>query len=135
MATGEYATSLGVSSASGFASTALGEGATASGLNSTAIGTSSAAAYDGSTAIGYGAATTRANQMMLGTTTNTYTASGITSAASRAAQSGERQFVTTDSSGNLASDTAAGMGLATTSDVGALHKDPKWHEAGCPKEH
>jgi hypothetical protein len=42
---------------------------------------------------------------MLGTSTNTYTAPGITSAASTAAQSGPLQVVTSDSKGNLATET------------------------------
>jgi hypothetical protein len=56
--------------------------------------------------------------MMFGTATNTYTAPGITSAASRSFQTGPRQIVTTDASGNLASDTPAGLGLASQQDVG-----------------
>ena len=46
------------------------------------------------TAFGNGATTTRDNQQMLGTASNTYTAPGITSAASRAAQTGTTQIVT-----------------------------------------
>ena len=57
-----------------------------------------------STAIGTNAATTRDNQMAFGTVGNTYTMAGVTSSASRAAQSGPLQVVTTDSDGNLASD-------------------------------
>jgi hypothetical protein len=41
---------------------------------------------------------------MIGTASNTYTAPGITSVASRSAQSGPLSVVTTDASGNLASD-------------------------------
>ena len=44
---------------------------------------------------------------VIGTASNTYTAPGITSAASRAAQSGPLQVVTTDANGNLASDGGA----------------------------
>jgi hypothetical protein len=55
--------------------------------------------------------------MMFGSSWNTYTAPGITSAASRAAQAGPREIVTTDASGNLASDTPAGLGLASQQDV------------------
>ena len=51
-----------------------------------------------------GAAATRNDQIVLGTASNTYTTPGITSAASRAAQSGPLQVVTTDAGGNLASD-------------------------------
>jgi len=45
--------------------------------------------------------------VVIGTASNTYTAPGITSAASRAAQSGPLQVVTTDANGNLASDGGA----------------------------
>jgi autotransporter adhesin len=44
----------------------------------------------------------RANQVAIGSATNTYTLAGVTSAASTAAQIGATQFVTTDSHGNLA---------------------------------
>ena len=40
--------------------------------------------------------------MMFGTAASLYAAPGITSAASRAAQSGPTQFVTSDAAGNLA---------------------------------
>ena len=40
--------------------------------------------------------------MVFGTSTNTYTAAGIASDASRAAQSGGTQIVTSDAAGNLA---------------------------------
>ena len=51
--------------------------------------------------------------MVFGTATNTYTAPGITSAASKAAQSGTTQFVTSDNSGNLA--TTDGSSLVANS--------------------
>ena len=47
--------------------------------------------------------------MMFGTATSTYTAPGITSAASRAAQSGPVEVVTSDAQGNLATDGGAIM--------------------------
>ena len=68
--------------------------------------------------------------MMLGTATNTYTAPGITSSASTAAQTGPREIVTTDSSGNLASDTAAGLGLASTADLGAVQNNVNRNSEG-----
>ena len=40
--------------------------------------------------------------MVFGTASNTYTAPGITSSASKAAQSGPTQIVTADAGGNLA---------------------------------
>jgi hypothetical protein len=46
--------------------------------------------------------TTRANQVMIGTASTTYTMPGINSAASLAAQSGPTKFVTADAAGNLA---------------------------------
>jgi hypothetical protein len=44
---------------------------------------------------------------MFGTASNTYTMAGITSSASKAAQQGRLEVVTTDSMGNLASDGGA----------------------------
>ncbi|KAF0209854.1 MAG: Cell surface protein [Methylocystaceae bacterium] len=60
------------------------------------------AGYANATAIGAGATNTAANQMMFGGVTTTYAAPGITSAASRAAQNGATNFVTSDGNGNLA---------------------------------
>jgi autotransporter adhesin len=77
--------------------------AVATGGDATAIGYGSQASYSNSTAIGGGAATTRAGQVMIGTTNNTYTMPGVTSTASRQAQSGPTQVLTTDAAGNIAS--------------------------------
>lgn len=103
---GTNAVALGTNSrATGTGSTAVGYGAKAEGANSTAIGNgASTGSYTNATAIGAGATATRNNQVMIGTASNTYTAPGITSNASRAAQSGPLQVVTTDAGGNLASD-------------------------------
>ena len=60
--------------------------------------------------------------MMFGTDTSTYTAPGITSAASRAAQTGPREIVTTDAGSNLASDTLGGLGLATVDQLGRTNQ-------------
>ncbi len=107
MASGSYSTALGVNSvAGGNSSTAIGNNSSAGGANSTAVGVNSMAGFTNSTAIGYGATTTRNNQMTLGTATNTYTAPGITSAASLAAQAGPTQIVTSDGAGNLATTSA-----------------------------
>jgi hypothetical protein len=84
---------------------ALGNGANAGGASSTAVGNGAAATFANSTAIGNGATVTRANQQSFGTAANTYTMSGITSAASLAAQTGPVSFVTTDAAGNLAAST------------------------------
>jgi trimeric autotransporter adhesin len=77
--------------------------AVATGADATALGYGSSAAHANSTAIGRGATTTRAGQVMIGTSTNTYTMPGVTSSASRAAQSGPTQVLTTDAAGNIAS--------------------------------
>ena len=97
--------------ASAFAvnSTALGTNAragtnTGGGANSTAIGFNSSAAFTNSAAFGSDAIAIRDNQQVFGTKSNTYTMPGITSAASRGAQSGLLQLPTTDALGNLASD-------------------------------
>ena len=51
-----------------------------------------------------GAKTTTTNQMVYGTSTETHTMPGITSATSKSRQSGPLEVVTTDADGNLASD-------------------------------
>jgi uncharacterized phage infection (PIP) family protein YhgE len=76
------------------------------------VGQGSSANFTNSTAIGAGATTTRDNQFILGTSSNTYTAPGITSGASLSQQQGSLQngsiqIVTTDQSGNLATDGGA----------------------------
>jgi trimeric autotransporter adhesin len=76
--------------------------AVATGSDATAVGYGANAAHADSTAIGRGATTTRASQVMIGTSTNTYSMPGVTSAASRAAQSGPTQVLTTDAAGNIA---------------------------------
>lgn len=88
-------------SGTGTTNTAVGGSSVATGTNSTAIGQSANATFSNSSAFGGNATVTRADQMVLGTTGNTYTAPGITSAASLAAQSGPVQVVTSDASGNL----------------------------------
>ncbi len=85
-----------------------------------------------STAIGVGVVTTRDNQMLFGTATNTYTAAGIDSAASLAAQTGSTKLVTSDAGGNLATtnltDIAAFQNVQTNvgtlqTNVGTLQSD------------
>lgn len=49
--------------------------------------------------------------------------SGITSGASKAAQVGPTQIVTSDVGGNLATASVASLGLATTSDVSSLQSE------------
>jgi hypothetical protein len=71
------------------------------------VGANATAAYANSASFGAGAETTRPNQQSFGTASNTYTMPGITSGASRAAQSGLTQFVTSDRAGNMATDGGA----------------------------
>jgi len=83
----------------------IGTDAVSGGSGSSAIGLNATANFDRSTAIGENAVATRTGQMVFGNATNTYTAAGITSGASAAAQtSGPIEIVTTDQDGNLASD-------------------------------
>jgi trimeric autotransporter adhesin len=100
---------------------AFGDGSAATGANATAIGPNTSATFTSSAAFGNGATATRDNQQVFGTASNTYTMSGITSAASKAAQSGPLQIVTSDAGGNLATNTAAGLGLASSTDISALN--------------
>jgi hypothetical protein len=93
--------------ATGSSSAAYGQGAVASAGNTTAVGVNSTAAFYNSAAFGNGATATRADQQIFGTTSNTYTMAGLTSAASTAAQtSGPLALVTTDQAGNMAADTS-----------------------------
>ncbi len=100
---------------------AIGNGVQVAGANAVAIGTGASANFDNSAAYGNGATATRANQQVFGTAGNTYTMAGITSAASRAAQSGPTQIVTSDAGGNLATSTLAGLGLASAADISAIN--------------
>ncbi len=112
-ASGDQSTAMGASSAaSGLSSSAFGNNSIASGSNSSAFGQGAVASGRNSTAIGAGASATRDNQVAIGTGASTYTAAGVTSAASRAAQSGSTQFVTTDSNGNLANSAYGPQDIA-----------------------
>jgi autotransporter adhesin len=111
-AVGSGATTGNNSPNSGNYGTAVGFNSVASGEQSSAFGYSASATGAGSTAIGAGAVATRANQIALGTASSTYTAAGISSTASRAAQSGQTQFITTDSNGNLASSAYGPQDIA-----------------------
>lgn len=105
--TGDDALAAGYgSSASGDQAVAYGTNASAGGTNATAVGYGASASQANTTAIGYGASTSRAGQMVFGTAANTYTMQGITSSASRAAQSGPVEIVTSDANGNLATVSA-----------------------------
>ena len=83
---------------------AIGQGSYANASGASAIGRGAHAGWAGSTAIGAGASTTRDFQMVFGGVANTYTLPGLASDASRSSQSGAVQLVTTDASGNLATD-------------------------------
>jgi hypothetical protein len=119
VATGSVAVGAVASAANGGA--AFGDGATATGLNATAVGSGASATFANSSAIGAGANATAPNQMAFGTASNTYVAPGITSAASKAAQSGPLEIVTSDAGGHLATNTAAGLGLASLTDINAIN--------------
>ena len=85
---------------------AFGTNASANGTNSTAVGAgaSVAAGTVNSTAIGAGATASQSQQLVLGTSSTTYTAPGIDSALSQSRQIGPLGIVTTDAYGDLASD-------------------------------
>src|SRR6516165_4660343 len=119
VATGSVAVGAAASAANGGA--AFGDGATATGLNATAVGPGASATFANSSAIGAGATATAPNQMAFGTASNTYVAPGITSAASKAAQSGPVEIVTSDAGGHLGTNTAAGLGLASLTDINAIN--------------
>ncbi|MDX8454489.1 hypothetical protein RFM98_17145 [Mesorhizobium sp. VK9D] len=83
--------------------TAIGYNAQANASNATALGAQATASYSNSIAVGQGVTTERDNQVKIGQDGNTYTLSGINSAASKSAQSsGTKYLVTSDSRGNLA---------------------------------
>jgi hypothetical protein len=94
----------------------IGNGSTVTGSNGIAIGNNVSVAGANGVAIGSGS-----NANFSGTAGNTYTMAGLTSAASRAAQSGPQQIVTSDAGGNLATSTLAGLGLASSADIGAIN--------------
>jgi len=119
-----FNTAIGIganASGAGSVNTAVGGFSTATGLNSSAFGNGASATFANSAAFGNGATATRANQQVFGTATNTYTTPGITSAASKAAQTGPLQIVTSDATGNLATNTAAGLGLASSTDISTIN--------------
>ena len=99
--------------ASGIGSTAIGRAATATGSTATALGDAASATHLNASAIGAGATTSRNNQVVVGAATNTYTLAGVSSAASRAAQTGPVLFTTTDASGNLATSNFGPGDIAT----------------------
>jgi hypothetical protein len=111
--------------AAGPGDTAIGQGASVGADNSSAFGAGATvlAGHTNSTALGTGATTTRANQIMLGTASTTYTAPGITSNASRAAQGTPTHLVTSNAAGDLAAYTPHELGLASQGDIAGLQGD------------
>lgn len=102
VATGTGAVALGAdNSANGTGAVAIGNLNQANGASAIALGNGASASGANSVAIGGGATATRAGQVVLGTAASTYTAPGLGSAASSAAQSGTTRFVTGDGAGNL----------------------------------
>jgi len=123
-AAGAQATATGAGAqATGARSAAYGNSAAATGDGSTAVGQGATASHAGSAAIGAGAQTARANQMALGTQSSTYTMAGLTSDASRAAQTGPTQVVTADANGNLAAVPLQSLLSGLDSGVGDLVGD------------
>jgi autotransporter adhesin len=124
-ATGTGAVALGAdNTATGTGAVALGNANTATGAGSVAIGNGSVATMAGSVAIGNGVTTTRVGQVALGPPSSTYTLAGISSSASRAAQSGALRLVTTDLAGNLATtDLDIGELAGLGSRVGSLEDE------------
>ncbi|WP_377842831.1 hypothetical protein [Bosea sp. UC22_33] len=99
---GNNSSGFALASAAGRDAMAAGYGARADGARATAIGTQAQASGEESVAIGAGAVAARPRQVAIGTAASTYSLPGLTSGASRAAQSGPTQVVTTDAAGNLA---------------------------------
>jgi len=91
-------------SSTGEDATAIGNAAVADADDATAIGTNAQANAAGSAAYGQGAVANLTQQQVFGTTDNTYTTPGITSARSRVRQHGPLEVANTDSAGNLATD-------------------------------
>jgi autotransporter adhesin len=118
-ASGSVAIGDGASASNGGA--AFGDAAAATGSDSTAVGPGANATLPNSAAFGHSAVATRADQQTFGTASNTYTMAGITSAASKGAQSGPTQLVTSDAAGNLATATLGSLGLASSSDIGTIN--------------
>ena len=110
--------------AAGDGDVAVGQGARVEADNGSSFGTGATvlAGHTGSTAVGAGATTTRADQVMLGTASDTYTMAGITSGASKAAQGAPTHLVTSNASGDLAAYSYSELGLATQKDVGRLNE-------------
>ncbi|MEZ5875163.1 MAG: hypothetical protein R3D30_10160 [Hyphomicrobiales bacterium] len=111
VATGSVAMGNSASAAKGGA--AYGDFSTATGANSTAVGPNTTVVHKNAAAFGNGARTTRDNQQVFGTASNTYTMPGLTSSASKSAQGKPTHVVTSNAKGDLAAYTTSELGLAT----------------------
>jgi hypothetical protein len=100
---------------------AFGNNNTIDGDNSIAIGNANTVSHDNAAAFGNGVTTTRDNQQVFGTAANTYTMSGVASAASRTAQGTPTHIVTSNADGELAAHTFAELGLASAGDLNAIN--------------
>lgn len=107
-------------SGDGVNNTAVGTNSVATGANASAFGNEARAEFGNSAAFGNGAVATRENQQVFGNKDNTYTMSGITSAASKVAQGAPTHLVTSNASGDLAAHTFADLGLASPGDIAGL---------------
>jgi hypothetical protein len=74
------------------------------GNGGAAFGDNASATGENSAAIGPGAVASQDNEVVLGTSSHSYQAPGITSSQSRSRQSGQLEIVTSDANGNLATD-------------------------------
>jgi hypothetical protein len=90
--------------ANGNSGIAIGDSSFAAGPNDTALGAGAQVTADHSTALGAGAVADKSNLVAIGTQDDTYRTPGITSDKSRQRQSGPLEVVTSDASGNLATD-------------------------------
>ncbi|MGE5260409.1 MAG: hypothetical protein ACM3MH_05975, partial [Actinomycetota bacterium] len=105
--------------AAGSGDVAVGQGASVGADNGSALGAGATvlAGHTNSTAIGAGATTTRADQVMIGTSSNTYTMPGIASSASKKAQGKPTYIVTSNAAGDLAAYTPSQLGLTSSTEV------------------
>jgi trimeric autotransporter adhesin len=101
---------IGAGATTGVRATAIGRGANAI-ANGTAIGASANAAHAGATAIGQNAVTTAADQIRLGTASNSYSLPGLLT-TSDAAQTGQEFFVTIDNNGTLGKGAQSSAALS-----------------------
>ena len=84
---------------------------------SSAIGPNATARHANAAAFGNGATTTRVNQQVFGTVSNTYTMTGIASDQSKAVIGVPTHLVASNASGDLASYTFAELGLVQPTDL------------------